>query len=89
MVPSKSCPSPDPTRRPARPPAVGGKHRPRGAGRVRARERPTVNVSQEGSWVRLRLRYLVHPRRGQRVRNHLYEQILDRMLTGAIGPRND
>jgi hypothetical protein len=27
-------------------------------------DRPTVNVVQEASWVELRLRYLVHPRRG-------------------------
>jgi small-conductance mechanosensitive channel len=40
---------------------------------------PTVNVHQEQSWVDLRLRYLVHPRRGQRVRNDLYERILDRL----------
>ncbi|MFW6434770.1 MAG: mechanosensitive ion channel family protein [Halovenus sp.] len=42
-------------------------------------ERPTVNVTQSESWVKLTLRYLVHPRRGQRVRNELYERILDRM----------
>ena len=39
-------------------------------------ERPTVNVVQEQSWVTLRLRYLVHPRRGQRTKNALYERIL-------------
>lgn len=39
-------------------------------------ERPTVNVRQGESWVELRLRYLVHPRRGTRVRNALYERIL-------------
>ncbi|WP_247730995.1 mechanosensitive ion channel family protein [Halovivax limisalsi] len=39
---------------------------------------PTVNVVQGESWVELRLRYLVHPRRGTRVRNALYEAILDR-----------
>lgn len=32
-------------------------------------ERPTVNVRQQASWVELRLRYLVHPRQGTRVRN--------------------
>ncbi|WP_436910024.1 mechanosensitive ion channel family protein [Halosimplex marinum] len=37
---------------------------------------PTVNVSQEASWVKLRLRYIVHPRRGQRTKNELYERIL-------------
>jgi small-conductance mechanosensitive channel len=39
-------------------------------------ERPTVNVVQQESWVELRLRYLVHPRWGQRVRNTLYAKIL-------------
>ncbi|AZH26067.1 mechanosensitive ion channel family protein [Haloplanus aerogenes] len=41
-------------------------------------ERPTVNVVQDESWVELRLRYLVHPRRGTRARNTLYREILDR-----------
>ena len=45
---------------------------------LEVRDRPTVNVVQEESWVELRLRYLVHPRRGQRVRNELYERILVR-----------
>ncbi len=40
---------------------------------------PSVNVRQEESWVDLRLRYLVHPRQGQRVRNELYERILARL----------
>jgi small-conductance mechanosensitive channel len=40
--------------------------------------RPTVNVVQEESWVELRLRYLVHPRRGTRTRNALYRDIVDR-----------
>ena len=39
-------------------------------------DRPSVNVVQRESWVELRLRYLVHPRRGQRVRNELYERVL-------------
>ena len=39
---------------------------------------PSVNVSQRESWVELRLRYLVHPRRGQRVKNDLYERVLER-----------
>ena len=39
---------------------------------------PTVNVTQGESWVELRVRYLTHPRRGQRVKNRLYERILDR-----------
>jgi len=38
--------------------------------------RPSVNVVQEGSWVTLKLRYLVHPKRGQRVRNELYNRVL-------------
>ncbi len=41
-------------------------------------DRPTVNIVQAESWVELRLRYVVHPRRGTRVRNELYERILDR-----------
>jgi small-conductance mechanosensitive channel len=41
-------------------------------------DRPSVNVVQNESWVELRLRYLVHPRRGTRVRNDLYAGILDR-----------
>jgi small-conductance mechanosensitive channel len=43
---------------------------------LEVRDRPTVNVIQEQSWVELRLRYLVHPRTGQRVRNDLYERVL-------------
>ena len=42
-------------------------------------DRPTVNINQQESWVELKLRYLVHPRRGQSVRNDLYERILSRM----------
>ena len=45
---------------------------------LEVRDRPSVNVVQEESWVELRLRYLVHPRRGQRVRNELYGRILAR-----------
>ncbi|GAB7008618.1 mechanosensitive ion channel family protein [Halorubrum trueperi] len=41
-------------------------------------DRPTVNVTQGESWVELRVRYLTHPRRGQRVKNELYERILER-----------
>lgn len=40
-------------------------------------ERPAVNVVLGESWVELRLRYLVHPRRGTRVRNALYERVLE------------
>ncbi|QSW99058.1 mechanosensitive ion channel family protein [Haloterrigena alkaliphila] len=46
---------------------------------LEVRDRPSVNVVQEESWIDLRLRYLVHPRQGQRVRNELYERILERM----------
>ena len=45
---------------------------------LEVQDRPTVNVVQAESWVELRLRYLVHPRRGARTRNVLYERILDR-----------
>lgn len=45
---------------------------------VDVKETPTVNIVQGESWVELRLRYLVHPRRGTRVRNALYEEILAR-----------
>jgi small-conductance mechanosensitive channel len=41
-------------------------------------DRPTVNITQGESWVELRLRYVVHPRRGTRVRNELYDRILNR-----------
>lgn len=41
-------------------------------------DRPSVNTFQEESWIDLRLRYATHPRRGQRVRNELYERILAR-----------
>jgi len=44
---------------------------------LEVQDRPTVNVVQQESWVEFRLRYLVHPRRGQRVRNELYKRILD------------
>lgn len=41
-------------------------------------DRPTVNVAQKESWVELKCRYVVHPRRGQRAKNQLYVAILDR-----------
>lgn len=44
---------------------------------LEVRARPTVNLSQRDSWIELRLRYLVHPKRGQRIRNELYQRILD------------
>ncbi len=40
-------------------------------------ERPTVNVRQAESWVELRVRYVVEPTGGQRVKNELYRRILD------------
>jgi small-conductance mechanosensitive channel len=46
---------------------------------LEVRDRPTVNINQQESWVELKLRYLVHPRRGQSARNELYERILDQM----------
>lgn len=45
---------------------------------LEVRDGLTVNVIQKESWVELRLRYLVHPRRGQRVRNELHTRILER-----------
>jgi small-conductance mechanosensitive channel len=41
-------------------------------------ERPSVNIRQGESWVELRLRYVVHARRGQRTKNELYRRILAR-----------
>lgn len=41
-------------------------------------DRPTVNVVEGETWIELHLRYLVHPRRGTRVKNELYERILAR-----------
>ena len=46
---------------------------------LEVREKPSVNVRQAESWVELRLRYLVHPRRGQQVKNELYERLLKRL----------
>jgi small-conductance mechanosensitive channel len=39
-------------------------------------ERPSVNIRQGESWVDLRLRYLVDPKRAQRTRNELFQRIL-------------
>lgn len=39
-------------------------------------EGPSVNLVQEESWVELRVRYLVDPKRSQRVRNDLYRRVL-------------
>ncbi len=41
-------------------------------------DRPTVNVRMEQTWVVLRLRYLVHPKRMQATRNELYDEIVTR-----------
>jgi len=41
-------------------------------------ERPSVNVAPEGTFVTLRLRYLVPPREGQRTKNELYRRVLAR-----------
>jgi hypothetical protein len=35
-----------------------------------------VNIRQGESWVDLRLRYLVDPKRAQRTRNELFQRIL-------------
>jgi small-conductance mechanosensitive channel len=43
---------------------------------LEVQDRPSVNIVQQESWVEFRLRYLVHPRRGQRVKNELYKRIL-------------
>lgn len=45
---------------------------------LEVQDRPTVNIAQGESWVELRLRYLVHPRRGQRTKNELYRRVLAR-----------
>ena len=43
---------------------------------LEVQDRPTVNVIQKESWVELRVRYLVSPRRGQRAKNELYRRVL-------------
>ena len=43
---------------------------------------PTVTIVQQESWLELRLRYLVDPRRATRTRNKLYEAILNRFENG-------
>ncbi len=45
---------------------------------LEVRDGPSVNISQGESWVELRVRYLVHPRRGQPVKNQLYGRVLER-----------
>ena len=61
---------------------------------LEVQDRPTGNVVQQESWVEFRLRYLVHPRRSQRVRNELYRRILaafnehpDRVNRLGVKPR--
>lgn len=44
---------------------------------MEVQDAPSVNIRVQESWVELRLRYLVRPRRGARVRNELYDRILD------------
>ena len=44
---------------------------------LEVRDRPSVNLTQQESWVELRVRYLVHPKRGQRTKNDLYRRILE------------
>jgi small-conductance mechanosensitive channel len=44
---------------------------------IDVQDRPTVNLAQRETWVELRVRYVVHPRRGQRVKNELYERLLN------------
>jgi small-conductance mechanosensitive channel len=44
---------------------------------LEVQDRPSVNVKQGESWVELRVRYLVSPKRAQRVRNDLYERVLE------------
>ncbi|WP_435097514.1 mechanosensitive ion channel family protein [Halarchaeum sp. P4] len=41
-------------------------------------ERPSVNVEPENTFVTLRLRYLVPPKRGQKTKNELYQRIIAR-----------
>ncbi|MCD2199214.1 mechanosensitive ion channel family protein [Halobacterium sp. KA-4] len=43
---------------------------------LEVQDRPSVNVKQGESWVELRVRYLVSPKRAQRVRNDLYGRVL-------------
>ena len=47
-------------------------------GELDVSDRPSVNVVQTEPWVELRLRYLVHPRRGTQTRNELYRRVLAR-----------
>lgn len=47
--------------------------------------RPTANVVRAASWIELRLRYPVHPRRGTRPRNALYRSIIDRFNDNPAG----
>lgn len=44
---------------------------------MEVQDAPSVNSKVQESWVELRLRYLVRPRRGAKVRDELYDRILD------------
>ncbi|AHG03491.1 small mechanosensitive ion channel protein MscS [Halobacterium sp. DL1] len=46
---------------------------------LEVQDRPSVNIAQNESWVELRVRYLVSPKRAQRTRNELYERIFERL----------
>ncbi|WP_232701376.1 mechanosensitive ion channel family protein [Halobacterium wangiae] len=46
---------------------------------LEVQDRPSVNIAQKESWVELRVRYLVNPKRAQRTRNELYERVLERL----------
>lgn len=43
---------------------------------LEVKKRPQVNIQQKESWIELKLRYIVHPRQGQRTKNELYKNIL-------------
>jgi small-conductance mechanosensitive channel len=45
---------------------------------LEVQDRPSVNVVQKETWVELRLRFLTRPRRIQRTKNELYDEILAR-----------
>lgn len=45
---------------------------------IEVRDLPSVNLLQAESWVELRLRYLAHPKRGQRVKNEPHRRVLSR-----------
>ena len=45
---------------------------------LQVQDRPSVNVTQGETWVELKVRFLTSPRRIQRTKNELYEEILAR-----------